>query len=252
MNKTKWRAYNDLAWTESIISSPDEYTEETELIAKMIKENSRIEVKTLLHQGCGAGGHDYILKKHFEVTGVDISKDMLNIARERNPEVNYVFGDMRKIKLLECFDAVAIPDSIGHMTTEQDLKKTIDTANKHLKPGGVLLIVAHIGEEFRENNFVYSGSKGDIEVTIFENNYILKPACTAYDATVVYLIRRSGKLEIHSDWVTVGLFPLATWLSLLEEAGFSVNQMKMDHFYDRWIMGEGKYLLRMFICSKPL
>jgi len=40
-----------------------------------------------------------------------------------------------------------------------------------LKPGGVLLIVANIKEEFRENNFVYTGSKGDVEVTIFENNY---------------------------------------------------------------------------------
>jgi len=252
MKRNKWRAYYDLAWTESIITSPDDYAEQTELFAKVIKENSRIEARTLLHPGCGAGGNDYTFKRHFKVTGVDISKDMLRIATKLNPEVTYICGDMRRMELRECFDAVAIPDSIGHITTAGDLKKVVMTASRHLRPGGVLLIVAHISEEFRENNFVYTGAKGDVEVTIFENNYILKPLRTAYEATVVYLIRRKGKLEIHSDSCIIGLFPLATWLSLFEEAGLEVNQMKLEHSYDRFLLGEGKYLLRMFICSKPL
>jgi hypothetical protein len=119
-------------------------------------------------------------------------------------------------------------------------------------PGGVLLIITHISEEFRENNFVYTGSKGDVEITLFENNYILKPTGTAYEATVVYLIRRKGKLEIHSDTCTIGLFPLATWLALFEAAGLEVNQMKLEYSYDRFILEEGEYQLRMFICSKPL
>ena len=252
MKKSKWRAYYDLAWTESIITAPEDYAEQTKLFVKVIKENSRIEARTLLHLGCGAGGNDYTFKRHFQVTGVDMSKDMLEIATKLNPKVTYICGDMRRMELRECFDAVAIPDSIGHITMVADLKKTIMTASSHLKPGGVLLIVAHISEEFRENNFVYTGSKGDLEITIFENNYILKPIGTAYEATVVYLIRRQGKLEIHSDSCNIGLFPLATWLSLLNEAGLEVNQIKLEHSYDRYILGEGKYLLQMFICRKPL
>lgn len=251
MKKNKWRPYSDLAWIESIITSPDDYVEETESFVKAIKGNSKIEARTLLHLGCGAGGNDYTFKRYFKVTGVDISKDMLEIARNLNPEVTYVCGDMRKIELKECFDTVVIPDSIGHMTTVGDLRKAIITASDHLKPGGVLLIVAHISEEFRENNFVYTGSQGDIEVTVFENNYVLKPAQTTYEATVVYLIRRRGKLEIHSDWCTIGIFPLATWLSLLKDVGLDVNQIRIEHSYDRFIVGEGKYLLRLFICSKP-
>lgn len=252
MKKNNWRAYYDLAWTESIITSPDDYREQTELFAKVIKENSRIEAKTLLHLGCGAGIYDHTFKQHFKITGIDLSENMLEVAAKLNPEVNYICGDMRNINLKECFDAVAIPDSIGHITTVGALRKAILTASRHLKPGGVLLIVAHISEEFQANNFVYTGAKGDVEITIFENNYILKPHRTAYEATVVYLIRRKGELEIHSDSCTIGLFPLATWLSLFEAAGFEVNQMKLEHDYDRYILGEGKYLLRMFICSKPL
>jgi trans-aconitate methyltransferase len=119
----KWRAYSELAWTESIIAPPDDYVEETEPYIKAIKQHSKIKVKTLLHLGCGAGGNDYVFKKYFKVTGVDISEDMLKIARNRNPEVVYHCSDMRTIRLTESFDAVAIPDSIGYMTTIKDWRE---------------------------------------------------------------------------------------------------------------------------------
>jgi SAM-dependent methyltransferase len=109
---TNWRAYRELAWTESIIAQPDQYVEGIEAYIKAINEQLKMEVKTLLHLGCGAGGNDYTFKKYFQVTGVDISEDMLEVAGSNNPEVVYHCGDMRTIRLGESFDAVAIPDSI--------------------------------------------------------------------------------------------------------------------------------------------
>ena len=252
MKKTKWRTYSDFAWTEHIIAPPEMYVEETNLFSKIIKEHSEIKASTLLHLGCGAGGNDYTFKRHFKVTGLDISENMLEIAGNLNPEVLYLNGDMRTIRLNECFDAVAIPDSIGHMTTVDDLHKVILTAYKHLRSGGVLLIVAHISEEFKENNFVYTGSKGEVEITLFENNYVPDPAGTTYEATFVFLIRRNGKLEIHSATDTIGLFKLSTWLDLLKEIGLEVKQMKLAHSYDRFLIREGEYPLLMFVCNKPI
>ncbi len=252
MIKTKWPAYNELAWIETIVAPPEEYAEETEYYCKLIKAHSRIGTKTLLHLGCGAGGNDHTFKKHFKVTGVDVSKGMLDIARKRNPEATYLRGDMRSIRLKERFDAVAIPDSIGYMTTTSDLQSAIRTAVNHLKPGGVLLIVALVREDFQENNFVYKGSRGGVEITIFENNHALKPGRATYEATIVYLVRRRGKLQMFTERHTLGLFPLATWLSLLNDAGLEVKQTKREHAYDRFIRGEGKYVLRVFTCRKPL
>jgi SAM-dependent methyltransferase len=223
------------------------------MFCNVIGKHAKIEVETLLHLGCGAGGNDHTFKKHYKVTGVDISENMLEIARRLNPEVVYYHGDMRSIELGECFDAVAIPDSIGYMTTEKKLRSAIITGQKHLKPGGVLLIVANIREEFRENNFVYTGSRGDVEITVFENNYIPEPAGTTYEATLIYLIRRKGELEIHTDCHTIGIFKLETWLDLLKEVGFdNVNQISMDHTYDHFIAGEGKYPRLIFVCRKQL
>ncbi len=251
MQANIWLSYGDLAWTESVISSLGDYAEETDFYVNIIKENSEIEVKTLLHLGCGAGGNDYIFKKHFKVTGVDISEEMLEIAREVNPEVTYLNGDMRSFDLNECFDAVAIPDSIDYMATLLELEIAIGTACKQLKPGGTLLIVAKTREEFRENNFCYTGTKDDVEITLFENNYIPKKDRTTYEATLVYLIRREAKLSIHTDCHILGLFSQTEWLSLLRGAGLEVSQRRLDGVYDRFILGEGEYPMQVFVGVKP-
>ncbi|NNF97449.1 MAG: class I SAM-dependent methyltransferase [Halobacteria archaeon] len=250
MKTSKWLSYNDLAWTESIISSPDDYAEETEFYVNTIKENSEIEIKTLFHLGCGAGGNDYIFKKYFKVTGIDISDGMLEIAKKINPEVTYLHGDMRSIELNERFDAVAIPDSIDYMTSLPELRSAISTACKHLKPGGVLLIVAKTREEFWENNFYYTGSKDGTEITVFENNYIPKPNRGTYEATLVYLIRHEGRLSIHTDCHKLGLFSQTAWLSLLKNAGLKVKQSRLDGAYDRFILGVGEYPMQVFIGIK--
>jgi SAM-dependent methyltransferase len=204
----------------------------------------------MLHLGCGAGIYDYTFKKYFKVTGVDIGEQMLALARKLNPEIHYFNGDMRTIDLKKKFDAVAIPDSIGYMTSVQDLQKVIRNAAKHLKPGGVLLIVASIAEKFSSNNFVYTGSRGEIEITLFENNYLPAPDNSTYEAALVYLIRRKGKLEIHTDRHIIGIFKLKVWLGLLKEQDFTVQQKNLDYLYDCFIMEDGEYPLTMFVCSE--
>lgn len=244
----KWLSYSDLAWTELIISSPEEYRKETESFCKAIINNSKTKPKTLLHLGCGAGINDHTFKKHFKVTGVDISNEMLKIARKLNPEVNYIHGDMRVFRSKLRFDTVVIPDSIGYMSTVKDLCKAINTAYIHLNTDGLLLIVAHIRENFKENNFIYTGSKKDIKIHIFENNYITSKI--NYEAILVYLIRRKNKLEIYTDKHTIGLFDLITWNKLLRENGFSIKKNKADDYYNRFMLKDGEYPQVMFICRK--
>lgn len=244
-----WIAYNDLAWVDTVVGSPEDYVEETELYVRLIRDHSRHAPATLLHLGCGAGGNDFTFKRHFAVTGVDMSPGMLEIAQRINPEVTYVLGDMRTIELPKDFDAVAIPDSIDYMATPDDLRAAIATVRRHLKPGGALLIVANTRDEFRNNNFVYTGSRDDTEVTVFENNRICEEGAR-YEATLVYLIRRRGELSVETEVHTLGLFPQATWLKLLAGAGFEVESMSRKEGYEKHILAGGEYSRRIFIATK--
>jgi SAM-dependent methyltransferase len=245
-----WLSYNELAWVEPLVSPPGDCREEAVTYCRLVQEHARIPVKTMLHLACGAGILDYTFKTHFGVTGVDISPGMLEVARKLNPEVEYHLGDMRCIELGRSFDTVAIPDAIGYMTSEKDLRAALRAAHRHLKVGGVLLLVLHTKEEFKENNFVYTGAGEDTSITVFENNHLPDPQGNTYEATMIYLIRRGGQLELATDCHTIGLFPRKTWMDLMAELGMEVAEARLDHLYDASLLGGGEYPLTVLACIK--
>ncbi len=232
--KDQRRLYGDLAWAWPIISPPEDYVEESEKFVKIIRKHSKIQVTTLLHLGCGGGHNDCALKKHFKVTGVDVSRSMLEIARKLNPEVSYLVGDMRTVRLGKVFDAVAIFDSIDYMLTEEELHSAFTTAFMHLKPGGAFLTYQEnsLGR-LKQNHTEYSThSKGDIIITFVENNYDPDPTDTTRESLFVYLIRNKGQLRIETDRHVIGIFPREAWLTLLRETGFSVEILDMPILKD--------------------
>jgi SAM-dependent methyltransferase len=246
-----WIAYNELAWADDLLADPDEYIDEVSIYIDLIKRNSVETPVTLLHLGCGAGGHDTFFKNHFEVTGIDLSRGMLNRARARHPEIEYIEGDMRSIRLNRTYDAVVIPDSIDYMVTDEDLNQAINTASLHLKPGGVLLIVGKTLETFRNNNFAYTGEKDGIHLTVLENNYINHYRPGTYEASIFYLIRKEGELTLRSEIHNLGLFPEAVWDKVFANAGFELKKEPLTGLYQKNLLGEGEYPLTIFTGIKP-
>lgn len=241
----KWKAYNRLAWTEHILASPESYEEEAMTYIKVLERYISISTPTMLHLGCGAGGHDFHFKQHFSVTGVDLSEGMLEIAKKTNPEINYIKGDMRNVKLNEKFDAVIIPDSIMYMITLEDLSAALKNATAHMKPDGILLVVAHTKEEFRNNNFVYTGEDESIHITVLENNHIVSDS--TYESTMVYLIRQDGELSIEHEVHTLGLFSYDQWMAIFRKLQLKVDEINLNHLYDKYLLEEGEYKLKVFI-----
>lgn len=224
------RLYKDLAPYFPIITPPEDYLEEGEYFAQVIKNTSPIESKTLLDLGCGGGNDDFALKKYFNVTGIDLSPEMLKLAKKLNPDVNYLLGDMRTIRLKEKFDAVTVFDSINYMLTKQDLRSVFETAYEHLKPGGLLIIVVEITPENFKQNYTRSSVhlKDDVEVVFIENMFDPDPLDSTYEGTYIFLIREKGKLRIETDRHVCGIFSLDIWFDLLQEAGFKVNKLDFN------------------------
>jgi len=241
------RLYGDLAWTWPIVSPPEDYVPEGGFFAGQIREHSGFEVKTLLHLGCGGGHNDFTLKRHFDVTGVDISETMLGLARKLNPDVNYLEGDMRSVRLDRVFDSVAILDAVNYMLTGDDLLRAFETAFCHLRPGGVLLTtVEQTPEGFRQNlTRQWTNRSGDTEITFIENSYDPDPEDSTYESTFVFLIRKSGKLDIEIDRHLGGIFPMETWHRILRAVGFTVRQRVYDD------PSEGGEPIQVLVCTRP-
>ncbi len=99
------------------------------------------EVKGLrvLDLGCGTGRmSEYLIKFGAEVVGLDISEEMLKIARKKLPKVEFVQGDSDKLPFEDdSFDMVVASFLVVHLPT---MDATFDEAYRVLKPGGNFIV----------------------------------------------------------------------------------------------------------------
>ncbi len=93
--------------------------------------------------GCGSSGRfiDLMLEAGFEVEGLDISPEMLRLAKEKHPKVEFHLADICAWEFPRKYDFISAWDSIWHaplVCHEQILMKLCDG----LADGGVLIFTS--------------------------------------------------------------------------------------------------------------
>jgi len=78
---------------------PEEYAEEAAFYEKALRAGCSCEPATLLELGSGGGNNASHLKRHFQVTLVDLAPGMLKVSQALNPECEHLQGDMRQVRL---------------------------------------------------------------------------------------------------------------------------------------------------------
>ncbi len=129
------------------------YEEETDLIESVFTKFSSIPVKKVLSLGCGTGTYEILMaKRGYEITGVDISAEMLKQAREKieaagfADKIKLVEGDIRSMSFLGSFDATIMMFNIaGYIHTPQDLTAVASSVSSQIPQGGVFLFDAWYG-----------------------------------------------------------------------------------------------------------
>lgn len=118
-----------------------DYAAEASKLRAIVEEELRTGGRRLLDVACGTGLHLEHLKAHFDAEGLDLSPELLEISRQRNPEVTHHLADMRTFELDARFDVITcLFSSIGYMTTVDDLHRAIERMAAHLVPGGLLIV----------------------------------------------------------------------------------------------------------------
>jgi SAM-dependent methyltransferase len=123
-----------------------DYEAECDLIENVFRKYGNGKIKTILDLGCGTGNHAIpMARRGYQVTGVDISEDMLTHARAKSQSArsegqSFLHGDVRRINLHQQFDAVLMMFAVlGYQKTNEDILAALNTANHHIKPGGLLI-----------------------------------------------------------------------------------------------------------------
>ena len=118
----------------------DELIRNDEVIEKILDNGGIEKGVSVLDVACGTGVlfPDYI-KRGAVITGIDISPEMVKIAKKKFPDVNVICGDAENFSFSEKFDAIMIYNAFPHFPEPE---KLIENLSRLLRVGG-RLSVAH-------------------------------------------------------------------------------------------------------------
>jgi len=204
------------------------WSEFSDLIFPMImKFFSRLNRPTenFLDLACGTGVLAGMLaKKKINVTGIDISPQMISQARAKNPsgpfQPEFAIADITDFDLQKKFDmAGCFFDSINHLRSKSEVKKTFACASKHiLKKGWFLFDI--VTKSGLENWKDFYHSRKDLYYVCQEARFI--PAKNRARVKIEAFINDKPNGTIHVKEVFDEIYiPLDTIYDYLIQAGFA-------------------------------
>jgi cyclopropane fatty-acyl-phospholipid synthase-like methyltransferase len=151
----------------------------------LIQKNVKLEKNAkVLDLACGAGRHSILFAKNgFDVTGVDISENLLNVARKTAGElglsINFIKSDLRNLYLSENFDLILnLFTSFGYFESDEANAEVIKIASESLVDNGYFIIDFFNITYLKKNLIPISYDKiGDgiiKQERLFKGNRILK------------------------------------------------------------------------------
>lgn len=225
------KMYSDLATWWPLLSAPDDYAEEAAFYGDTLAAAAGGPCETLLELGSGGGNNASHLKARFRLTLVDPSPGMLAHSRTLNPEAEHLEGDMRTVRLGRVFDRVLIQDAIMYMTTAEDLRRAVETAFVHCRPGGAALFCPdHVKETFKSTTDHGGDDGADRAIRYLEWSWDPDPSDSTYITEYVLTLREpDGQVHVEHDRHLEGLFSREEWMAVLRDVGFEPRRVPFDH-----------------------
>lgn len=124
-----------------------DYRAEVVLIETALGRFGTGDEKSVLDFGCGTGGHALCLASDgYDVTGVDRSPAMLEVARSKAAEastkgaLHFVEGSVSSVVLGRKFDAVIMMFAVlGYQIENRDVRSSLRNVREHLKSNGIFI-----------------------------------------------------------------------------------------------------------------
>ena len=190
---------------------------------------------TLLDLGCGTGKLSRLMAdKGYDVIGVDLSTDMLEIAQENNDkEILYLKQDMCQLDLIEPVDGIySACDSLNYILEEEALMNVFKKVNEFLKEKGLFIFDINTEYKYKElmadNIFAENREEGSF---IWENYFDYEEEINEYDLTL-YIKDGDGLYQRYEETHFEKYYSYITVAGLLRKAGFETLGVYDDYTED--------------------
>ena len=168
------RMYDTVAkeYSETFCGEYEKKPKDQELLRRFSKEIGN--KKPVWDFGCGPGQTTKYLKNlGIEISGLDLSEEILEQARAINPDIHFRKGNILELEFgNDSIAGIVAFYTIVHFTKEQ-VRVAFGEIFRVLKPGGIFLFTYHIGEEtIHVEEFL--GKQVDIDLVLFKPEFIVR------------------------------------------------------------------------------
>ncbi len=205
-------------------------------IDEKIKAHSDIDVSLVLDLCCGTGAMTLALDKlGYDMTGIDLSPEMLDIARQKATEcgrtesILFLCQDMCDFELYGTVQAVvSCLDSLNHLDSKAELKRVLLLVHNYLERGGLFMFDLNSPYKFKniygtnayvlEDEGIYCGWQN-----VYDKHSRI---CDFY--TTVFTENKDGTYSRFDDYEREYCFTQREIERLLEKCGFELISVDGD------------------------
>ena len=240
-------AYHELAKSYDRLTNDVDYEATVEFYMQIL-EREGVSVRTVVDLACGTGSVTKILaRKGYEVTGVDMSEEMLTEAMSKvmdmeNPP-RFVCQRLQELKLPRAVDlAVCALDSLDYITKPDDCAEAIRRAYRALNPGGVFIFDVNTPEKLRAMDGQVFLDEDDDVYCVWRGEFDQESNICSYGMD---LFQRRGEVwhrsfEEHREYA----YSAEQLKGYLKAAGFTRIEVYADRLFEAPREGEQRIYIK--------
>ncbi|HCN61416.1 MULTISPECIES: class I SAM-dependent DNA methyltransferase [Mammaliicoccus] len=222
-------AYNRMSNYYDLLTDDQPYDKWKEIVGHFLKSNDN----EILDIGCGTGRLTTKLLDFGNVSGLDLSAEMLEIAESRNPNIDWYCQDMRDLDLPKNYDVITIfCDSLNYVTDPEDVLQVFNYINNYLKKDGLLIFDVHsihkMNHQFNNCNYIDESE----HLTLTWQAIAGEEPNSVYHQMSFFAEREDGLYERFDEEHYQITFEIPLYKQLLEFAGFEVKNVFTDFNID--------------------
>lgn len=217
--------YESLAVSYDRLTSDVPYEKMLDFVRMILTERGK-SPRSVLDLACGTGAMSVLLAKSgYEVTGVDMSEEMLTVASEKAWALSdnrpfFARQRMERLHLPQPVDlALCCLDSVNYLTNPEDCRETFRRVFAALKPGGLFIFDVNTPEKLQAMDGQVFLDEDDDVYCVWRGLYEPEKRLCTYGMD---LFQRQGRLwrrsqEEHQEYA----YELSQLESYLIQAGFT-------------------------------
>ncbi|SFA95337.1 MULTISPECIES: class I SAM-dependent methyltransferase [unclassified Bacillus (in: firmicutes)] len=219
-------------YDELMIDAP--YDDWSDFVSEKLAKY-QIAHKDLLDLACGTGELSVrFARKGFEVTGVDLSSDMLTVANDKAEReglsIRFFQQNMAELEGIGKYGVVGIfCDSLNYLQTEEEVLQTFHKVHEHIKDDGLFVFDVHsiykINEVFADETYTLSDEKLSYIWNCFKGEF---PNSVEHELSFFVLEEETGKYDRVDELHFQRTYSLEQYTAWLTDAGFELLEVVAD------------------------